>query len=180
MTRGRIGEGDWRKGAQVISDAMADGYTPPSASMDPAGQVLRFNVAESAASTNPTSVERDTLRADLSRITAVLDETREALDRAAFQRDLKTEQLEHADADRDGYRDSALMYAAQVAHLQAESRTWEYFAGLAFAYFDAPEGTDDVHHAWLELGEAIGHYRKAGGIEPRDPDELAAWDGGVR
>ena len=45
----------------------------------------------------------------------------------------------------------------------SQERTWEYFAGLAFAYYDAPEGTDDVNHAWHELGMAIKHYRAAGG-----------------
>lgn len=30
----------------------------------------------------------------------------------------------------------------------AEASNWEYFAGLAFAYHDAPEGTDDVDVAW--------------------------------
>ena len=53
-----------------------------------------------------------------------------------------------------------------------DARTWEYFAGLAFAYHDAPDGTDDIEHAWHELAEAIKHYRATGGREPRDPDEL--------
>ena len=55
----------------------------------------------------------------------------------------------------------------------AEAGNWEYFAGLAFAYHDAPEGTDNVAVAWSELHEAIHHWRTQGGREPRDPDELA-------
>jgi len=55
----------------------------------------------------------------------------------------------------------------------AEAQHWEYFAGLAFAYHDAPEGTDDVDVAWHELAAAIKHWRATGGREPRDPDKLA-------
>jgi hypothetical protein len=35
IRKARIGEGDYRKGAQVISTTMAEGYIPPSASLNP-------------------------------------------------------------------------------------------------------------------------------------------------
>jgi hypothetical protein len=62
--------------------------------------------------------------------------------------------------------------------MTTRDRTWEYFAGLAFAYYDAPQGTDDVDAAWHELAGAIRHYRGLGGADPRDPDEIrpdAVW-----
>lgn len=58
------------------------------------------------------------------------------------------------------------------ARQQTARAGWEYFAGLAFAYVDAPDGTDDVAHAWYEMATAIRHYREAGGVDPRDPDRL--------
>ena len=49
------------------------------------------------------------------------------------------------------------------------AKGWQYFAGLAFAYVDAPD-TVDTEVAWHELADAIVHYRKTGGPEPRDRD----------
>ena len=59
--------------------------------------------------------------------------------------------------------------ANATIEIKREARSWEYFASLAFAYFDAPQ--DAVEHAWWELGGAIDHWRKTGGRAPRGEDE---------
>jgi len=162
---------------QEIAEALAKGRDDALAAMERAieerDRMERVAAEKTAAEfeRNQLRVERDALRGQVERDDGTIGNLGTELVRLRQELDEGFDERSRLQRDVESLARRCAVRYEETEKLRTEleyAKGWEYFAGLAFSYFDAPSET--VEQAWTDLAVAIKHYRATGGREPRDPD----------